>query len=585
MKRHTRTNYYVVGEGVLTEDKDHKQVQYRPSTTEELRRFRFSRIGPKGTPVSRAVLEKVAIAMTVQDGQPDASNPIIPAGFTYLGQFVDHDMTFDKTAVELGENVRVDKLLQGRSPALDLDSLYGDGPLSPLGSRFYADSARLKMGETVAVGFPDIAPGPARPAETTTNRPYQGFDLPRSGQGSSKAERRAAVIPDPRNDENLIVAQTHLAFIRFHNRVVDLLAEAGTPSADLFEKAREQVTKHYQWMLKTDFLPRIVKQGVLDEVFNRGRRFFEVPIEVGRGPSCSYMHVLPGDRATMPVEFSVAAYRLGHSMIRGAYQWNRVFKAGGPGGIASLMLLFRFSATSGTLSPPPDPAPVPEDADLDSPESGGFEKLPSNWITDFRRLFNFEAEVDGAAAAGLVPPEALNRAKRVDTKLVDPLALLPLGSFDSDRKPVAALDRNLAFRNLLRANMVELASGQQMAELFGVPKLSESELLTGSGDGADLSTLTGPQKAELMKNTPLWFYILREAELNGGLLGDVGGRIVAEVFHRSMEVSRYSIIRDATWRPDPAGRFNAPDANTYRMVDMLLCAFEGKASLLNPLGD
>jgi len=580
MKRHTRTNYYVVGEGVLTEGEDHKRVRRRPSTTEEMRRFRFSRIGPKGVPVSRDLLVEVARAMTAEEGQPDATDPILPAGFTYLGQFVDHDLTFDKTAVELGENVSVDKLLQGRSPALDLDSLYGDGPLSPQGARFYADAARLTMGQTVAVGFPDVAPGPARPAETTTNRPYQGFDLPRSGQGSSKAERRAAVIPDPRNDENLIVAQTHLAFMRFHNRVVDLLAKAGTPSADLFEKAREAVTKHYQWILKTDFLPRIVKQGVLDEVFNHGRKFFEVPIEIGRSPTSSYMSVLPGDRATMPVEFSVAAYRLGHSMIRGAYQWNRVFKAGGPGGIATLLLLFRFSATAGTLSPPgTDPN------DLDDPESGELEKLPSNWIADFRRLFNFEAEVDGAAAAGLVPPEQISLAKRVDTKLVDPLALLPLGSFDSKRRPVAdPVERNLAFRNLLRANMVELASGQQMAELFGVPALSKAEIVEG-GNGADLTALSAAQKAELLRNTPLWFYVLREAELNKGLLGDVGGRIIAEVFHRAMEVSRYSIVRDATWRPDPKGPFGAPDANTYRMVDMLLCAFEGKASLLNPLGD
>ena len=84
----------------------------------------------------------------------------------------------------------------------------------------------------------------------------------RSWPGRSAAQRQKAVIPDPRNDENLAVAQTHLAMIRFHNRVVDTQL-GGVPAAQKFDTAREIVTKHYQWMIRTDYLPRIAKAAAL----------------------------------------------------------------------------------------------------------------------------------------------------------------------------------------------------------------------------------------------------------------------------------------------------------------------------------
>ena len=265
MKRHIRDNYYVIGEGIYTREQG--RVCQRPSTTASLRKFRFSRMGPKGQALDDALREAVANAMTpTEAAQPTSANPPVPAGFTYLGQFIDHDLTLDRTSVSLGENVTVDELLQGRSPALDLDSLYGRGPNHPEDSRFYSDGIRLRTGATAATPFPDAG----------TNLDLEGFDLPRSGFGSLKSERRQAVIPDTRNDENLVVAQTHLAFIRFHNRMVEKLANRGTPTALLFEGARRRVVKHYQWMIRTDFLPRIVDQAIVNDVFTNGRRFFEV---------------------------------------------------------------------------------------------------------------------------------------------------------------------------------------------------------------------------------------------------------------------------------------------------------------------
>jgi hypothetical protein len=513
VERHGSESYYVLGEGLLGESEGGRTLMAATTAPP----FRFTRLGPIGVnrQLGKPNITKIGNAMAVGGGGPSA----IPAGFTYLGQFVDHDLTFDKTNVMLGTNVTPAQLLQARSPSLDLDSLYGAGPTEPASAKFYKpDGEHLKMGTTAAVG------GIAAKA---------GFDLPRGG-GTTVAQKRKAVIPDPRNDENLAVAQTHLAMIRFHNRVVDTLPSS-VPVALRFATARELVTKHYQWMLRTDFLPRICAASIVDDVFANGRKAFEVG-------------VTPTDVPTMPIEFSVAAYRLGHSMVRAAYNWNRVFDDGG----GTLELLFEFSGRSGLL--------------------GGKLRLPSTWIADFRRLYDF---TEAGRADLHVPAAKFNRAMRIDTALVDPLSILP------GQPPAEA---NLAFRNLMRAKMVKLATGQQMVTFLKGKGLSPTKLTAGqirNGDnGASLANLTKPQRDALVANTPLWFYILREAELNNGKLRGVGARIICETFHRAMEGSQFSIVRDPTWTPTLG-----PNASTFRMVDLQLFAFENAAAKLNPLGN
>jgi hypothetical protein len=221
MQTHGSESYYVIGEGLLGESVGGRETGDDPpivaaaalaGAADVTPPFRFSRLGPKG--VNRQLGEpnrkKVGAAMAVAGGGQSQ----IPAGFTYLGQFIDHDLTFDKTSVMFGANVTPAELLQGRSPSLDLDSLYGAGPDDPESAKFYeADGIHLKMGRTT---------GPTK----------VGFDLPR-GAGSTNVQKRKAIIPDPRNDENLAVAQTHCAMIRFHNRVVDTLP-ASTPQAQRF---------------------------------------------------------------------------------------------------------------------------------------------------------------------------------------------------------------------------------------------------------------------------------------------------------------------------------------------------------------
>src|SRR3954454_17262937 len=327
MDRHGSERYFVLGEGLLSASTGTAAAPGAAATAVAASAppFRFSRLGPHGTGKQLGQPNRTRIANAMVVGGGGGSG--IPAGFTYLGQFLDHDLTFDKTNVMLGANVSATQLLQARSPSLDLDSLYGAGPQDPESARFYeADGLHLKTGKTDAVD--------GLPAKN-------GFDLPR-GAGNTAAKKRRAIVPDKRNDENLAVAQTHLAMIRFHNRVVDSLP-AAVPPGQRFAQARELVTKHYQWMIRTDFLPRIIAHGPLNDVFANGRKVFEV----GAAPT---------DVPTMPIEFSVAAYRLGHSMVRAAYNWNKVFDAGE----GTLKLLFDFSGTSGNL--------------------GGDFPLPSIWI-------------------------------------------------------------------------------------------------------------------------------------------------------------------------------------------------------------
>src|SRR5215203_710772 len=522
MERHGSESYFVLGEGLLDEAVDGRpRVAAAAAVAATAPPFRFSRMGPRGAgkQLGDPNRKKIANAMVAGGGGKSQ----VPAGFTYLGQFVDHDLTFDRTSVMLGQHISPAQLLQGRSPSLDLDSLYGAGPQDPESARFFkADGVHLKIGKTVA------ADGIAA---------KNGFDLPR-GEGGTDAKKRKAVIPDFRNDENLVVAQTHLAFIRFHNRIVDSLP----PSPQRFAKARELASKHYQWMKRHDYLPRICAPGVLNDVFNNGRKAFEA----GANPT---------DVPTMPIEFSVAAFRLGHSMIRKAYNWNARF----PGSQGTLDFLFLFSGTGGDLL-------------------GGL-RLPSNWIADWRRMYDLAGET---GRADLAAPGGLNKAMRIDSALVNPLANLPTGSFGGPVVPFGDPIANLAFRNLTRAKMLRLASGQQMAALLrqrGVPvtTLARAQVRTGS-NGASLDGLTATQRDSVLAKAPLWFYVLREAEMNGGKLKGVGARIVAETVHRAMEGSRFSIVRDELFRPTLG-----PDSTTFRMSDLLMFAFDRKKALLAPL--
>ena len=530
--KHGSESFFIEGEGLLTtqlggrsgdegdplsESDNPKAGKPRALAADTAPPFRFSRVGPQGTGVNLTITRKLARAMVVGGG----GDGKIPAGYTYLGQFVDHDLTMDLTPVGLGEDESPATMLQNRSPRLDLDSLYGNGPGNPGSAKFYAaDGMHLLTGTTV-------------PAEGVPAKPLH--DLPRVGKGSVKAAQQA-LIPDPRNDENLIVAQTHNAMICFHNKVVDKTSKTLSP-AQRFVRARRRVTLHYQWLLRHDYLPRICAPAVVNSVFNGGRKL----VDPG---------ALPGDSPAMPIEFSVAAFRLGHSMIRSDYNWNSHFA----GTAGTLDWMFIFSALGGDLL--------------------GERRLLSSWIADWRRMYDFPA----AGKPDLVAPDSgVNMAMRIDTRLTDPLAFLPASTFGGD-DTTPELAFNLAFRNLTRGNMVKLASGQQMVTKMKnlgirVTPLTKAEILNGKG-GAKLDHLTAAEQNIVATRTPLWFYILREAELNNGRLRGVGARLVAETFHRAMEGSRFSLLRTPDFKPTLG-----PRPGTFEMTDLLFFTFANKAGL------
>ncbi|MFL4468968.1 peroxidase family protein [Tateyamaria armeniaca] len=231
-------------------------------------------------------------------------------------------------------------------------------------------------------------------------------DLPRNGVGR-------ALIGDERNDENLAVAQTHLAFLKFHNAVVNFLSEGqpGLTSAEQFDEARRIVTWHYQWIVLFDWVERLTEPGLVRKIKEQGRRFY-------RFKTTPYI----------PAEFSAAAYRLGHSMIREIYDYNRVFGTD-PSALtpASLQLLFGFTGKSGAivgaLADDPGVSPTP------GIPGGKLRDLPGNWIIDWRRFFDLDAAVRP------------NASRKLDALVAPALSTLP---GETDRNAV------LAFRNLSR---------------------------------------------------------------------------------------------------------------------------------------
>jgi Animal haem peroxidase len=454
-------------------------------------------------------------------------NCTIPAVYTYWGQFIDHDLTANtdrqNTVTRLTadaltpldpEVVRRD-LRNLRTPALDLDSVYGDGPSFPGGPQTAAadmyDGIALRLSE---VAETDDQGSPIRGEHV----PVVGDnlrDLPRD-QGQELPEDKAvALIGDGRNDENLIVAQLHVAFLRFHNAVLEWARRApGYPRDDreLFGRVRDLVRWHHQWLVVHDYLRTVTLPGVVDKVLLGGNRWYR--------PRYGQVY--------MPLEFSVAAYRFGHTMVRGAYDYNRNFgrKDGGPGVVipfAPFGLIFAFT---GSARP--------------KPFNGRTTVLPFNWVIEWDR---FVDKGDGR-------PDHF--ARRIDTQLTPPLFDMVNQITKHDEalpEAVKAILRRLAVRNLLRGYHLAMPTGQAVADALGVTPLSEEELRRGNSDAVNTALTDG----EFLEATPLWFYVLKEAEVraNGNSLGEIGSRIVVETIIGQLRADPDSYLNQAQgWSPE-----------------------------------
>jgi hypothetical protein len=475
----------------------------------------------------------------------------IPAGYTYLGQFIDHDITFDPMS-SLDRLNDPEALTDFRTPRLDLDCLYGRGPDDQPYMFDFADktrAARFALGRTL----------------TFNGAPSSARDLLRLND--------RAVIGDKRNDENVIVSQLQSAMLRFHNRIVDLMP-AGTP----FEKVQQQVRWHYQYVVINDFLPRICGADVVKAVlphFRSGQNIFERP------PRLAFYRWR--NEAFIPIEFAAAAYRYGHSMVRPIYRLNQALDMGGPAVGEDPSLQGRHLIFAG----------------VSSRALNGFKSFPAEWAIDWSLFFGDTDKVHKGKAR--VQP-----SYKIDASLVNPLGFLPeFSNVDGvpppDRITASNLQapalpgatNNLALRNLRRGAMMGLPSGQDVARAMGLPPLTPDRILIGKAafDGAELQARPIAEVApKLAQSTPLWAYVLAEAtvqwrdntkrrgltgdaaNLIGTQLGPVGARIVAETLIGLLLADSHSFLaQDPNWLPwagaaDPHG-----DAD-YTMPKLLSAA-------------
>ncbi|TCO54203.1 peroxidase family protein [Actinocrispum wychmicini] len=407
-------------------------------------------------------------------------NPFHTAGTTFFGQFIDHDFTFDQTST-LGVPTPPETTRNTRNPTLNLDTVYGGGP----------------------VGSPELY-DTADPAKFRVESGGQFEDLPRRADG-------VAIIADPRNDENLMIAGLHSAFLLFHNKVVNFVRAQGTPSAQVFAEARRLVTWHYQWIILNDFLPQIITFGIVQDILNRGRKFYRPP----------------AGQQFMPVEFQGAVYRFGHSMVRPSYRANLAGDAGKP--------FFGFIF---------DPAGLGQ---ADPVDLRGRARAPRRFI-GWQTFFDFRGN----------QVTAVRPNKRIDTHISTPLFNLPLAAIPSGDAPTA-----LPQRNLLRHITWSIPSGQALAAAMGQPPL-----------GPEVFPELRQFNLGLDSNTPLWYYILREADvINDGIaLAGVGARLCGEVFIGLLQLDPTSYLSvNPNFRPTlpgrTAGEFHITDLLTFAGVD------------------
>lgn len=437
------------------------------------------------SPENRQLMEELGRTMIELTLLSDAAGfSSIDAGYTYFGQFVDHDLTLDVDS-STSRDQDATKITNYRTPNLDLDSVYGDGPAV---DSFMYDSEGIKF----VVG-------------STGNN----FELPRTLAG-------LGIIGDPRNDENLIVAQFHTAMLRFHNAVIDQLRQENPerPNEEIFLEAQREVRRHYQWVIFHDYLSTIVGAGLIEDVINNGPKVF------------SFKNI---KSFFMPVEFSVAAYRFGHSMIRDRYRFNSFFSDHE-----------FFNAFSFTKSP-----------------------VPTIWNIHWPSFFGTDAQ------------PAPNKARKIDTRVALSMGQLP----GAPRTPPNSLFTVLSARNLVRGLALRVPTGQYVAKRMKMTLLSEEQLLSSPVENPTPEQQAQHQRTKdllqssnglLLEKTPLWYYVLKEAEVlhDGNQMGPVGGRIIAEVFMRLLAETEESFVNAEGWKP----RFGVQGSEaelSFKIVDLL----------------
>lgn len=513
-------------------------------------------VDPDGAKMT-AALDALAEA-TIQHAPEDKENSSIPPIFTYMGQFIDHDITantdresaISKIDINVVTPLDRETISNGlgnlRFASLNLDSVYGDNPeqgdiskMLQRTLRWHGDRAKLEGGlDNERTHYPKFSPSQAADTGRAEFAKDANRDLLRLGHASTHEDfdlellkqapeeirdmffddagdliGQRAIIGDARNDENLAIAQFHLSIQRLHNELVDNAPDS-IPSHDrdaVFEWAQKMTRWIYQWLVVNVYLPAICDPDVLEQVKQDGPKLYDALI-AANPPS-------EPDLMPMPLEFSVSAFRFGHSMARESYDWNRIFgrRPDGTEGRADFNLLFKFTGKGGMF---------------------GSRRLPASWPIAWDRF------VHPVSAA--MPDRA---ARKIDTHLN-----LDLGQMANEGQGDSGVMRHLAKRNLRRGYRLNIPSAQGCLDALmadhniDLPRLSEAELFSGH---------TG----EAVKNggfeaaTPLWFYVLKEAEhlSEGNHLGPLGSLLVADTLIGLIHNSADSYVNAAPgghgWQP------------------------------------
>jgi hypothetical protein len=370
------------------------------------------------------------------DDSPD-SLADTAAGWPIFGQFVAHDITADRSTLRSHANPA--ELHNARSPQLNLECLYGDGPTGQPFLYQRDDPAKFLLG-------------------------LDGADLQRNVEG-------IAVIGDPRNDSHMLMSQLHLAMLKAHNAFVDEARRTGVANDRVFDEAARQLRWHYQWFVLNEFLPPLVGQTLANQVLREGPQWFH-----------------PAHGGFIPLEFADAAYRYGHSQICHRYRLNLHT----------------------------DPVPL-------FPDLLGFRAVPRERTVDWTLFFD---------APGATPAQ---RSKKIEGKLVRALIELPVavtGECEIEDY------HSLAVRDLQRGQGTGLPSGEAVARHIGIAPLTAEQV--------------GIASTGWHGETPLWYYILREADActGGHRLGPVGGRIVTDVLVGLIDADAASFRQKSRdWRP------------------------------------
>jgi hypothetical protein len=411
---------------------------------------------------------------------------LLDAGYTYFGQLLSHDLTKDVSSVDEAWQKEPEQLQNLQTPKLDLHVLYGGGPDgSP--ELYEDDGVQLKLGEPNATRI--------------------SFDI-------CVAKNGERVLADDRGAENMVLRQMTAVFARLHNFAVKQFRPVIRDRRSLFAQAQRQTRRQFQYLVVHDYLRSVLDKEIYKRIFVEGK----TDIEWGS--------------FSIPIEFSAAAMRFGHAMVRPNYLFN----------FGKEMFLQEL------LGKTTDQGPLREDQEI-------------SWGFFFQ-------------GAG---PESAVTSRPIDTRLAPAFQNLPPDLIGTPQAKcpfarIAGHPSQLAVRTLLRGAGLRLPSGQTAARACNQVPLTEQELTTNSvGDETEQGRIL--REAGLTSETPLWYYILKESEVrrNGNRLGPLGSYLVGETIHAALRADPESILNQPDDSP-PMWQFRAGATRIYGFSELFWLA-------------